>query len=99
MRNIAFAIVLGLSSFAVAGCAGAEHPAAVSLPAGAKMPGEAKVGDKTICPVSHEEFTVTAESPKVELNGKTYYTCCPGCAKKLQAEPQKYLDQLPKPTT
>lgn len=97
MRNIAFAIALGLSCTAVVACGGAEHQAVASLPAGAKMPGEAKVGDKTICPVSHEEFTVTAESPKVELDGKTYYTCCPGCAKKLQAEPKRYLEKLPKP--
>mgnify|MGYP002141274207 CR=1 FL=1 len=34
---------------------------------------------------------VEATSPKVEIEGKTYYTCCPGCAKKLQADPAKFL--------
>jgi Cu+-exporting ATPase len=26
-----------------------------------------------------------------EHNGKTYYFCCPGCAQKFQADPQRYL--------
>lgn len=54
-------------------------------------PGEAKVGDKTKCLVSEEIFTVEEDSPKVEYEGKTYYLCCPGCAKKFQADPAKYL--------
>lgn len=54
-------------------------------------PGEAKVGDKTKCLVSDEIFTVEETSPKVEYEGKTYYLCCPGCAKKFQADPAKYL--------
>lgn len=53
--------------------------------------GEAKVGDKTLCPVSKEEFVVTASSPKVEYEGKTYYFCCPGCDAKFKADPKKYL--------
>lgn len=56
-----------------------------------KAPGEAKVGDKTKCPVSGEEFVVTENSPHVDYKGKTYYTCCPNCAAKVQAEPEKYL--------
>jgi YHS domain-containing protein len=56
-----------------------------------KAPGEAKPGDKTTCPVSGEEFVVDASSPKVELNGKTYYFCCSGCDKKFQANPAKFL--------
>ncbi|AKU97720.1 Lead, cadmium, zinc and mercury transporting ATPase [Labilithrix luteola] len=55
-----------------------------------KEPGEAKVGDTTKCPVSGEEFTVEASSPKVEYEGKTYYFCCGGCKKKFEADPAKF---------
>jgi len=57
----------------------------------AKAPGSAVVGDKTVCPISNEEFTVTSASPKVEYLGKTYYFCCPGCDTKFKEDPEKYL--------
>ncbi len=60
-----------------------------------KAPGDAKVGDTTTCPVSGEEFVVTETSPKVEYNGKTYFTCCAGCKKKFESDPAKFL----KPST
>lgn len=53
--------------------------------------GEAKVGDHQKCIISGEEFTVAESSPKAEVNGKTYYFCCAGCAKKFQANPATYL--------
>jgi YHS domain-containing protein len=34
---------------------------------------------------------VTASSPKVEHNGKTYYFCCGGCDQKFAKDPEKYL--------
>lgn len=34
-----------------------------------------------------------ADSPHVEIAGKTYYTCCPHCAEKLKADPEKYLSK------
>lgn len=58
-------------------------------------PGEATVGDTTTCPVSGEEFVVTAESPHVEHEGRTYYFCCPGCDARFQANPQQYLSPAP----
>jgi YHS domain-containing protein len=74
-----------------------HHEAAAPAPASADLKpiGEAKIGDKTNCPVSGEEFVVAESSPKVEHDGKTYYFCCPGCAKKFQADPQKYLTKKP----
>lgn len=63
-----------------------EQPAA-----GLKAPGEASVGDRSTCLVSKEEFTVTAASPKVEHQGKTYYFCCSGCDTKFTKDPAKYL--------
>ena len=56
-----------------------------------KAPGDAKVGDTARCPVSGEEFVVTNDSPKVEYEGKTFYTCCSGCKSKIEADPAKYL--------
>lgn len=71
----------------------ATAPAATAPASSADVvpPGEAKVGDKTLCLVSKEEFVVEATSPKFEYEGKTYYFCCPGCDKKFQQDPQKYL--------
>ena len=34
---------------------------------------------------------VTADSPKADHNGKTYYFCCPGCDKKFKADPAKFM--------
>lgn len=99
MRTLFLAILLGVSSTFAVACAGEDHhansPEIAKLPLTA--PGDAKVGDKTMCPVSGEEFVVTATSPKVEFEGKTYYTCCPNCAKKLQADPKSFIEKLAKP--
>ena len=62
------------------------------VPAGpAVPPGQAKVGDKTKCPVSGEEFVVRADSPKLEHAGKTYYFCCAHCVQKFKDSPDKFL--------
>ena len=58
---------------------------------GVKEPGDAKIGDRTTCPVSGEEFVVDASSPKVERDGKTYFFCCAGCKGKFESNPAKYL--------
>jgi len=52
--------------------------------------GQAQVGDRTRCPVSGEEFVVTAESPHVEHEGRTYYFCCAHCVERFQANPAQY---------
>ena len=94
MRTPMFSLVFLLS---LAACGGAPTPppatpsASGALPAGAKKPGEAQIGDKTVCPVSGEEFTVTASSPKVDYKGKTVYFCCGGCEGKFQANPEQYM--------
>jgi Cu+-exporting ATPase len=94
MRKLTSLLLIAGASFLYA--CGGTTPAAVS-PAGEhakpalKAPGEATIGDTTTCPVSGDEFEVTAKSPKVEHEGKTYYFCCGGCDKKFQADPAKYL--------
>jgi len=86
------------SLFAVA-CAGSPPPppaAPAPVPAASSSaplvaPGEAKVGDRTKCPVSGHEFVVTADSPHAEYNGKTYYFCCAECPKAFEANPEKFV--------
>ncbi len=68
-----------------------SEPSAKTPAGSVKQPGDAKVGDTARCPVSGEEFTVEATSPKSEHDGKTYFFCCNGCRKKFEADPQKYL--------
>ena len=48
------------------------------------------------CPVMDEELGGMGAPQKVNVNGKSVYICCAGCAKKLHAEPEKYLAMLAK---
>lgn len=61
--------------------------------------GEAKVGDKTKCIVSGDVFTVTADSPHADYNGKTYYFCCPHCPQEFAKDPGKYVPRASPPAT
>src|SRR5262245_29477255 len=97
MRTIFAGSFVVLSACSVVACGGADHhpgAASASTNANIKAPGEAKIGDTSHCPVSGEEFVVAADSPKVEHEGKTYYFCCGGCAKKFKADPAKYVAKL-----
>lgn len=101
-RPIVFATISAFSSLTACASPGSPPPStAVStksaLPSAAplKAPGEATVGDRTTCPTSGEEFTVTADSPKVEYNGKTYYFCCGGCDTRFARDPERYLKKKP----
>ena len=72
----------------------APSPAAATAGASSSplvAPGEAKVGDRTKCPVSGHEFVVKDDSPHAEYNGKTYYFCCPDCPDAFQANPEKFV--------
>ncbi len=57
-----------------------------------KAPGEAKLGDRTTC-ITHAgpAFAVNESTPKAEYDGRTYYFCCNGCAKKFLENPIAYL--------
>jgi YHS domain-containing protein len=46
------------------------------------------------CPVMDEPLDSMGGPYKVNAAGKAIYICCPGCAKKIAAEPQKYLATL-----
>lgn len=51
----------------------------------------------TICPVLGDKVT-PGKSSTVEVRGRSYYLCCPGCGPKLKADPDRYLmkDGTPK---
>ena len=46
------------------------------------------------CPVMDEPLDAMGGPYRVNADGKAIYICCPGCAKKIAAEPKKYLDLL-----
>ncbi len=46
------------------------------------------------CPVMDEPLDAMGGPYKVNAAGQAIYICCPGCAKKIAAEPQKYLAVL-----
>lgn len=91
IRATHLTLLLLLAACGAAQSKPAEPPSAAAA-APFKAPGEARVGDRTRCPVSGEEFVVTASSPSAEYDGKTYYFCCPGCDAKFKADPKKFLN-------
>jgi hypothetical protein len=57
-----------------------------------KAPGQAGVGDLTVCPVHPDAaFFVKANTPKTEYKGRTYYFCCAYCADAFAQNPEKYV--------
>lgn len=54
---------------------------------------EAIAAQKT-CPVMDEELGGMGVPQKVNVQGKAVFICCAGCAKKLTADPDKYLAAL-----
>ncbi len=75
-----------------------------SVPAGTEQvrAGIFKVGTEDVpfiaaqkkCPVMDEPLDAMGGPYKVHAAGKAVYICCPGCAKKIAAEPQKWLAVL-----
>ena len=47
---------------------------------------------QTTCPVMGGK--VDASSPYVDVDGKRIYVCCPKCAAKVKANPEKYIKKL-----
>jgi len=46
------------------------------------------------CPVMDEPLDAMGGPYRTELAGRIVYLCCPGCAKKLHSDPEKYLEKL-----
>ena len=94
VRSILIATAIAMACAASVGCA--SQPASPPTTAATKKqtvkpPGVAAIGDRTYCPVTGEEFTVTAQSPKAQVGGKTYYFCCGKCVPTFQANPGRYI--------
>lgn len=53
---------------------------------------EAKLGDRTRCPVTNSVFVVKTDSPKAEHDGKTYHFCCEGCVSRFKKDPKQFLE-------
>lgn len=54
------------------------------------------VAAQELCPVMDEPLDAMGGPYKTVVEGRVVYLCCPGCAKKLYADPTKYLDKLAK---
>lgn len=54
------------------------------------------IAAQKVCPVMDESLGGMGTPLKVDVKGKAVFICCAGCAKKLTAEPDKYLQQLAK---
>ncbi len=52
------------------------------------------IAAQKICPVMDEPLDAMGGPFKVHAAGKAIYICCPGCAKKIAAEPAKWLAVL-----
>lgn len=52
------------------------------------------IAKQKVCPVMDEPLGGMGAPGKVNVNGKAVFICCAGCAKKLAAEPDKYLAAL-----
>ena len=46
------------------------------------------------CPVMDERLDAMGGPYQVNANGKAIYICCPGCAKKVAADPDQWLADL-----
>jgi YHS domain-containing protein len=89
MNICALSFVCGLSLCACQKKDAPSDPAATHAPVhGAAKP--YAVGDKTHCPVTGEEFTVSASTVQVEHDGKHYAFCCADCAPAFTKNPAKY---------
>jgi YHS domain-containing protein len=44
-----------------------------------------ELGKKATCPVTKENFTISKNTPAIEIKGEIYYFCCPGCIDKFMA--------------
>lgn len=90
-------LCLPLFLLPLAGCETASHaspPAAAQSaatvgddPAVPRIP----AGTKLKCPVSGEDFTVTAKTAQVTYKGKRYAFCCPDCQPAFTKNPAKYV--------
>jgi YHS domain-containing protein len=95
MNNSFRALVLCCLAAPLLGACSKKSDTQAPMPAAAAAkvagsPTKLAVGQKAQCPVTGEEFVVTATTAQVEQNGKYYAFCCPDCAPTFQKNPAKY---------
>lgn len=49
-------------------------------------------------PVCGMQVDTATARHSTEYGGRTYYFCAPGCKRAFEADPEKYLDPLHKPS-
>jgi len=74
------------------GHGGMDHGAAGESTAALVPWKDAVVGDRTTCPVTHEEFVVAVDSAHAEHEGHTYYFCCADCVAPFEEDPARFLN-------
>lgn len=52
------------------------------------------LGNKVVCPVSGESFSIRPDSKKTNYEGKVYYFCCSDCVVLFNANQKKYLQAV-----
>ena len=52
------------------------------------------IAAQKVCLVMNKDLGSMGNPQKVNVDGKSIYICCAGCAKKLLADPEKYLALL-----
>ena len=52
------------------------------------------VSTQKVCPVMDEPLDAMGGPFRTVVNGRVVYLCCPGCAKKLHASPERFLKKL-----
>src|SRR4051794_9044687 len=53
--------------------------------------GPGGVASRKTCPVSGEELGSKGDPVAVTVKGQTVLVCCPGCARRLARDPERYL--------
>jgi hypothetical protein len=75
------------------GCAGKHTGKDTDKAGGPVVPvTQAKLGDRTRCPVTNSVFIVRGDSPKADHAGKTYHFCCDGCVTRFKKDPKQFLE-------
>ncbi len=90
LRSTLLAASLLTATIAFAGCGGAQ---ATATDTGAAAAAAADLPAEATCPVSGKTFAPNASTAVVVHEGKTYYMCCPGCAKKFAADPSQFVGE------
>lgn len=71
----------------------AALPAVTAAASAAAVPPPIPAGTKMKCPVTGEDFTVSARSPQLVYQGKRYAFCCADCIPEFNKNPEKFASK------